>query len=73
MAGVKVPISLKQRMRRPRRKVDWPNEMRRSVEVRAKEAEAIERMKATVTLLRKTPQVSKGLGEASAREDRVGR
>ncbi len=68
--AVKVPKPLKERMRQLRRKVDWPEEIRRFVDERARQAESEERMKDVMALLRKSVQVSKGFGEASVREDR---
>ncbi len=71
--AVKIPKRLKERMRQLRGKVDWPSEIRAFVEDRARQSEANERMQEVMTLLRKTPQVSKGFGEASVREDRDSR
>jgi hypothetical protein len=73
IVAVKVPKPLKERMRKVSRKVNWPEEIRRFVEERARQAESEERMREVLVLLRKTGQTSKGFAEASVREDRDGR
>jgi hypothetical protein len=73
IVAVKVPKPLKERMRQLRRKIDWPEEIRRFVDERARQAESVERMREIVVLLRKTAQVSEGFAERSVREDRDSR
>jgi len=71
--AVKVSKELKERMRRLRNRVDWPNEIRRFIEERIRQEEAEENLKQVIELLKRTKGgVEKGFAVAAVRESREG-
>ena len=71
--ALKVPKALKDRMRKLSERVDWPSEIRKFVDERAREAEAQEHMRGVIELIKKTGQVRRGISTELVREDRDSR
>ena len=71
--AVKVSKELKEKMRRLRDRVDWPNEIRRFIEERIRREEAEENLKQVIELLKRTKGgVERGFAVTVVREDREG-
>ncbi len=71
--AVRLPDSLKERVRRLKEKVDWPEEIRLFIEERARRAEAEDSMQQVIKILRKSGSAAEGFSSKSVREDRDSR
>jgi len=68
--SVKVPTSIKEKMKEYKEDVDWPEEIRRFITVRIEELERVRAVEKAMRLLEEIPPAVKGTAKALVREDR---
>jgi len=67
---LKVPVEVKEKMKRLKGKVNWSREIREYIVKRIREIEAEETLKEVTTIINKTRGVPRGFSARSVREDR---
>ena len=70
VVSFKVPVEVKEKMRKLRRRVNWSEELRRFLIWRIRELEKEEALDRAVEIIEKTGGVPEGFGVESVREDR---
>jgi hypothetical protein len=70
VVSVKVPEGVKEKMKRTRDKVDWPQEIRSFIENKIEELERKERADSVKQMLAKLPTQAKGTASELVRHDR---
>jgi len=68
--SVKVPDKVKEKMRRTKDRVDWPQEIRAFIEGKVEELERMERVERVERMLAKLPTQAKGTASELVRHDR---
>ncbi|RLG52534.1 MAG: CopG family transcriptional regulator [Thermoproteota archaeon] len=67
---LKVPVEVKEKMRKLRDRVNWSRELREYIIKRIREIEAEEALKEATRMIEKTRGVPEGFSAESVREDR---